>query len=807
METFCKETYLDIGKPGQQSALRIALTARIFRLGRDQQWSNFPIPWQEISPHQAFLYREGNDYRIYAGDGRDPQKFTLAIRGKAIDKENGYLLRNGDRITVGDPERMYLKYVCVDSVSSVQSNLQANKNTQHTEPFESSTRSFILPQQDITIGDASADLWLNSASVMPQHAKIERKRNRYWLKNINRHSTFVNEKYVRNKVRLRRGDVIRIGPYLMLFSPKRLDILTSGNRVQISAHQMTIAFGHFRNHKTVLNDINLSCQTGEFIALVGSSGAGKSTLMKTLLGMTSVASGQLLINGHTLKNHFNLYRTGIGYVPQDDIIHENLTVQQVLKYACQLRLPPRSPTSEILHRVLQQVDMTSVRKSLVGELSGGQRKRVSIAVELLSDPQILFLDEPTSGLDPGLDLQMMGLLRRIANQGHLVVLVTHATENINVCDRIAFIGPGGHLCYFGPPKSAVSFFKPYSLSVPIHGFTDIYQLFENDDNQVDIAKRIAMFWQAKYVKTMPRLSSSGHPNNQLLDTIRPNRPQALMLRQLIILSHRYLRLILRDFRSFLFSMFTAPVAIALMKVPLPDDEPFASITGSLTQAPLALKTLFVITCAVLWVGLSSSIQEIVKESSIYARERLINLGLLTYVGSKLLIFSLLALGQVSLIVWAILRLFESPSSPILDWPLGLGITTFLTLVSASSLGLLMSAIADNEADANSFLPLVLLPQIIFSGVLFDLPEVASKVSWLTISRWSMGAYGALVNVNAMVPESKVIPGITLPPSFFEINLAYASDSVNLLTSWCILFVQTAIYASLTIVVQGRKDIS
>ena len=152
-----------------------------------------------------------------------------------------------------------------------------------------------------------------------------------------------------------------------------------------------------------------------------------------------------------------------------------------------------------------------------------------------------------------------------------------------------------------------------------------------------------------------------------------------------------------------------------------------------------------------------------------------------------------------------MRLFEAPSPEVIGWPLGLGISTFLTLVSASSLGLLTSAIADSEAAANSLLPLVLLPQIIFSGVLFDLQGVASKVSWLTISRWSMGAYGALVDVNAMVPESKTVPGITLPPPPFEVSSVYAPDISNLLLNWLILLVQTVFYAILTAVIQRRKD--
>ena len=797
-----REIYLEIGKVNQrEKSLKVALTKRIFKLGLDRQWSDFLVSWPELDRRHAFFLREGNDYRIYGGGDRDPERFALAIKGQPIDVENGYLLSHGDLITVGHRPTVYLRYYNVTTSSAPSPDVGGNVNIASSLPPAPSGSPVQLDNRDLfAIGcEDEADLQLVASTVMENHAMLVKKRHRYWLHNSDGRSTFVNEKFVKRKVPLKQGDVVRIGPYFILFSPRRLDVITSGNQVQIGARQISVALGRFLKRKQILNEITLTCQTGELVALVGGSGAGKSTLMKALLGIAPVTSGELLINGHELKQHFNLYRTSIGYVPQDDIIHTGLTVNEVLTYACRLRLPPRSPIREIVNRALQQVDMSSVRNSLVSKLSGGQRKRVSIAVELLSDPQMLFLDEPTSGLDPGLDRQLMELLEDIAKQGRLVVLVTHATENIGVCDRIAFLGSGGRLCYFGPPAGAVNFFKRHSPSV--NSFTDIYHLF-NQDDRVERAKVIAQYWQAK---NRHAEESVRHQDAMPKKAIRPNRPQASRLRQWVTLSRRYLKLTLRDYRSAAISLITAPIAIALIKLPLPDEEPLASMTGSVTQAPLALKTLFVITCAALWVGLSSSIQEIVKESSIYRRERLINLGLLTYVGSKLLVRALLALGQTSLIVWIVMRLFEAPSPEVIGWPLGLGISTFLTLVSASSLGLLTSAIADSEAAANSLLPLVLLPQIIFSGVLFDLQGVASKVSWLTISRWSMGAYGALVDVNAMVPESKTVPGITLPPPPFEVSSVYAPDISNLLLNWLILLVQTVFYAILTAVIQRRKD--
>lgn len=208
----------------------------------------------------------------------------------------------------------------------------------------------------------------------------------------------------------------------------------------------------------------------------------------------------------------------------------------------------------------------------------------------------------------------------------------------------------------------------------------------------------------------------------------------------------------------------------------------------------------------MWVGLSSSLQEIVKESAIYLRERLVNLGLFAYLGSKVRILSGLALLQTLLIVAVILVGFKSPRTELISWPLGLVITTFLTLLTSISLGLLVSAIVKNSSQANSALPLLLLPQIIFSGVLFKMEGVASKFSWLMLSRWSVAAYGALVNVNAMVPKPIYLPNNRTIPLPFEPTAVYDTTWSNLNLNWGILFLHTTVYLVATFWVQKRKDI-
>ena len=221
---------------------------------------------------------------------------------------------------------------------------------------------------------------------------------------------------------------------------------------------------------------------------------------------------------------------------------------------------------------------------------------------------------------------------------------------------------------------------------------------------------------------------------------------------------------------------------------------------------MALRVLFVFTCAAIWVGLSSSLQEIVKEAAIFLRERLVNLGLIPYLGSKVLILGSLALLQTLLMVGVILIGFKSPEPNLISWQLGVGITTFLTLLTCMSLGLMVSAIVKNSEQANSALPLLLLPQIIFSGVLFKMEGIAIKVSWLMLSRWSVGAYGSLVNVNAMIPAPTQLPNGNTLPQPFEATPVYDATWHNLNLNWGILLVHTAVYLGATWLRQKQKDI-
>ncbi len=788
-KTVLTQPFLELNNQGH--IVQLFLTQEQHLLGRDPQRADLVLPsdWQVISGCHALLRRDGEDYCIYDGDGEKPSTNGLFLNRTRITPAKGYTLKHGTELRIGQMPRSQI--------------LLTYRNPFGAEAAEMpDKRSINLKERAVLLGrDPQATLQLDAPIVSRRHATIEPDgQGRYQLRDYSTNGVFVNGKRVNGSMLLFDGADLQIGPFTLVLRGDTLEVIDRGNQIRLDAWNLVREVQDKRRRvRRLLDEISLAIEPGQFVALVGGSGAGKSTLMRTLLGIEPTNEGTVYLNGNALRSNFGIYRSQIGYVPQDDIVHRELTVAEVLSYAAKLRLPGDTDVAEIVNQTLEQIEMGDRRDVLVSKLSGGQRKRVSIGVELLADPKLFFLDEPTSGLDPGLDKKMMQLLRKLADQGRTVILVTHATANITLCDRIVFVGRGGRLCYFGPPRKALDFFE-----VGTGDFADIY-------NELERGETAVRHWSEKFRQSADHWHyvaehlSPGSTTKQSL----PSSPSkgTSFFKQLALLTQRYLQLVLRDPVNLALGLLTAPIGISLITLAVRDKAPLVlGDAPDQTLAPLALRVLFVFTCAALWVGLSSSLQEIVKEMAIYTRERLINLGLFAYLGSKSLVLAGLALLQTLLMVAVILLGFADPKPALLPWSIGLGITTFLTLIACMSLGLMISAIVRNSSQANSALPLLLLPQIIFSGVLFKMEGFASKLSWLMLSRWSVGAYGSLVDVNAMVPEPTKLPNGDTVPLPFEPTAVYDPTWSNLWLNWGILGLHTLIYLVVTFWVQKRKDI-
>jgi ABC transport system ATP-binding/permease protein len=779
--TVSNSPYLQLNNQGKIFTFK--LTRSQHTLGRDPNLVDFALPddWQLISRKQAILRQDGEDYQIFDGDGQTASSNRLYVNLALVTPQLGCRLRNGMCLNIGLDPKTLIQLIYI------------NPNAGDLSSSKVRGKSVSLKQGNITLGrDVTATIQLDAPMISRRHATIIKDGSgRYILRDHSTNGVFVNGQRVDKTKIISDGATIKIGPFTLVLRGDELQMLDAGNQIRLDIDRLILE----TKGKRRLDNLSFALEPGQFVALVGGSGAGKSTLMRTLLGIETATSGTVYINGSDLRQNFNIYRNQIGYVPQDDIIHMDLNVEEVLTYAAQLRLPPDIDLKEIVNRALNDIKMTNRRKLPIKKLSGGQRKRVSIGVELLANPKLFFLDEPTSGLDPGLDKQMMELLRDLAHDGdRTIVLVTHATANITDCDRIVFLGENGKLCYFGTPAEALTFFE-------VSDFANIYIKLQQES---DIDRYVQLYRNSPYFHKY--VANSLNPNSNSRSTqIAPTAKQANFVTQWKILALRYFNLMNRDRINLGLALFTAPAGISLINFALRDKDPFVLGSKADPGLPgLALQVLFVFTCASLWVGLSSSLQEIVKESAIYLRERLVNLRLRSYLGSKFTVLAALAVIQTILITLSITIGFKSPTPDLIPWQLGIFINTFLTLTASFSLGLLVSAAVNNSNQANSALPLLLLPQIIFSGVLFKLQDAGAAISYLMLSRWAIGAYGTIVNINQLLPTN--MKTILLKDMPFPTGKAYEPTWSNLSFNWLMLLVHITVYLSVAAWLQKRKDV-
>jgi len=256
-----------------------------------------------------------------------------------------------------------------------------------------------------------------------------------------------------------------------------------------------------RRTLTLLNNVSLAVAPGEFLGILGPSGAGKSTLLKALNGYSPPSYGCVLLNGTPLYRSLAMFRNSVGYVPQDDIVHKELTVRASIDYVARLRLPSdvtATQRAELVDSTIETLGLSHVASSRVGMLSGGQRKRVSIGCELITRPSLLFLDEPTSGMDPATEERLMRHFTQMAERGTTILITTHILYSLNLLDRIAVMSRG-KLTFLGKPDEAMTFFSPEDE--PLERATQIFDSLEGESGAVkrepdEIAEEYKQKYQA-----------------------------------------------------------------------------------------------------------------------------------------------------------------------------------------------------------------------------------------------------------------------------------------------------------------------
>ncbi len=695
-------------------------------LGRNPQ-CDIAIDFPVVSKQHAQLTWDHNTYIIEDLGSTN----GLTFNGNRIKRKR---LEDGEQISIWDDVTLTYRVI---------------PKTEDLGPVETLN---LRDRNCLMLGrDSRNDMVIDHPVVSRFHAKIELEKGAWVITDLNSSiGTFVNSQKIVQQQSLRPSDTIRIGPLRLIFNLN--ETLTAKNEtgnLRLDAINLCKIVGQ---GKLLLDDISLSILPREFVVVAGVSGGGKSTLLDALNGFRPATSGNVLINGMDLYANFDAYRTELGYVPQKDIIHMELSVEEALDFAAQLRMPSDTNLPERkqrLQEVLDELGLTQRRDVPIRALSGGQLKRVSMGVELLTKPSLFFLDEATSGLDPGTEGDIMRLLRNLADSGRTILLITHATENVKLCDLVVFLAAGGRIAYLGPPNEAPTYFG-------VQTFNEIYPKVERE--------RSPEAWQQQYLKSaqyrqyvvgrkqsIPQTDSTINPGQAAKRQPSANFKRTSPWQQFQILSARNLAVLKRDRLSFIFILGIAPI-LGLLDLVSWKRNLFNYQDGSAAQS---ITMLFTTALIAVMVGSLTTMREIVKEQEIYRRECMIGLQLLPYLFSKIWISLLLALYQAAFFLIFKCIAVDFHATP--DMLIGIYVTLLLATLAGMIMGLLVSAFSPNQTLAPLVIILVLIPQVTFGGGLIPVANLSPVGQWInniTLTKWSFESLVTLTNLGKDVAEDR-----------------------------------------------------
>lgn len=691
----------------------VLLENQDYSVGSDDS-SQIRISGSEIQPkHACFRYRDGSLW-IEPTDSA-----PLMLNGAVVT--DACAVGDGDWVVFGATPIQ----VCFPQTASDAATTEDQPGLD-VGPTESSG--------EIVVGRLpGCGLPIDSPLISREHARLLITAEGIWLEDLkSTNGTWVNGSRINTRVLLQPGDRVSFASFVFVFSGTALEPAEAGNRVRVAAYDLTKTVtdrttGEPRN---LLTEIDLVINPGEFVVIFGTSGSGKSTLLDALNGRRPASSGQVAYNGVDLYRAFDLFRAGIGYVPQQDIVHRKISVRNALRYTAMLRLPGDTSGQEMrsyIDRVLERVGLTEKASLAVDTpepLSGGQLKRVSLGVELVANPNILFLDEATSGLDAGTDKKMMRLFAGLAGDGKTVVCVTHSLENIDHCNLVALLHRG-HLVYYGPPADAAEHFGLARLS-------DVYEALDSRDASYWKERFEASPYYDQYVRSRLPGDAGGSPNSAGANARvqkKVRRSPLDFFRQAVTLTRRYVDLLFSDRLNLLVLLLQAPlIALAVGAVfdtsgPLPE------------RAAAESQIAFVLVLSAIWFGCINSAREIVKELPIYLRERAVTVALPPYLFSKLLPLAVLCLVQcasfLAIVTWMLD--FSGPFGERL-------VTLFLAGFAATCMGLTVSAFVNSNDKAIAALPLLLIPQFILSNAVVTLSGTTEGFARITvIAYWGLDA--------------------------------------------------------------------
>lgn len=596
------------------------------------------------------------------------------------------------------------------------------------------------PGATVTIGrDPSSTIVLDDPLVSRHHAMLMRQGPNFLVRNAqSRNGTQINGHDI-TQAELTPGDRLTIGRTSFANNHGVLVELDDRDSALVTNN---ITF-QLKGGKVLMDGVSFEIPGGSLVAVVGPSGAGKSTLLKALTGAQPATAGRVIYAGHDLYANYEQLRTRIGVVPQDDVVHRDLTVRQSLTYAAELRLPSdydKAARDREVTEVINDLGLAQHQDTLVKKLSGGQRKRVSVAMELITQPTLLMLDEPTSGLDPSLDRDVMKLLREQAHGDRSVLVITHSVANLAECDFVMVLAPGGKLAYYGPPEGVKQRF----------GTDDYASIFDYIKTEPDKWQAIERQAQMRAGSAAMRNPAPQGPPPQLP---RPRPPK--VDRQWGTLVRRQLKIIISD-KSYAALTLLMPIALGIISWVIEGDRGFGpNPPGKPPTAEAGQLLLVLVMCGAL-MGMASSVRELIAEKPIYLRERAVGVQPLIYLTSKACVLAGLTLIQSILLVSTVRLNKAAPESASLFGDSGtfeLILMTFLMTFTTGMIGLFFSAVVTSQEQTMPVLAVSVIVQLLMCGGLIDITgrQPLDFLSLFIPGRWAFGMGAGTVDLKTLNP--------------------------------------------------------
>lgn len=659
--------------------------------------------------------------------GPNGTKLIVFVTGKDFLKETENSYINANETTFIDKESVL--------------NLQKTKDSDVLETYIPKRMTL---NARFRIGrDSANDFTVSDLNVSRFHAEIVTNSTfGHDLVDLNSsNGTYLNGKKIKRQ-ELKHGDLIAIGQMTTKYVGTALEPLDTGGGYSFTAESISVLI----NEKYLLKDVSFAVNPRSLTAIIGPSGAGKSTLLNAITGRKMPASGEVRVGDRALYENISEFSTKIGLVPQSDLLHSGLKTQRALEYGAALRFSKDTKKDERGKRISQVLDELGLsdRANLrIDKLSGGQRKRTSVALELLTQPSLLFLDEPTSGLDPGLDRQVMNLLRNLADNGRTVFVVTHSVANLELCDNLLVMAPGGIVAYFGSPQEAISFFKAKDWSEVFDLMNDPNSRFWNELNK-DRGSSKTNFRQIE-IKADENQQSSPKVQSWIY--------------QCRVLIKRYFEVIRSD-RQYSLFLILLPFLLSLVGYVSGDDSGLTAkqenILNGLPPNPQARTLLLVLILGTIFMGIATSIQELVKERVIFDREANVGVSRFSYVMSKYIVLGLITVSQS--VLFTSLTLVGRPIpiqadhlvNPLIQILISLSL---LALVSMA-VGIAISAWIKSSEVAMPSMVVAIVSQVILSGAVpLRFQQILDFAGLPNPGYWAMNALASTCDLGYLISDA------------------------------------------------------